>query len=73
MIHLSPVSLTTPVILLTTISKVPKTAMSLKQLQPATEIVAEETKGIKVSILLTQQLIHSYEHGIGTGGRSKFP
>lgn len=42
--------------------------MSLKQLQPATKIVAGETKGIKVSILLTQQLIHSYEHGIGTGG-----
>lgn len=64
--------LITPVTLLTTISKVPKTAMSLKQLQPATKIVAGETKGIKVSVLPTQQLIHSYEHGIGTGGRNKF-
>lgn len=58
--------------LLTTISKVPKTAMSLKQLEQATKIVVGDTKGIKVSILLTQQLIHSYERGTGTGGRNKF-
>lgn len=51
----------------------PKTATSFKTLQAATEIVAAETKGIKVSILLTQQLIHSYERRIGTGGCSEFP
>lgn len=64
--------LITPKTLLTTISKVPKTEISLKQLQPATKIVAGDTKGIKVSILLTQQLIHSYEYGIGTDERNTF-
>lgn len=72
MIYLSPVPLSTPIILLNTICKVPKTALSLKQLQPAPEIVAGD-KGDQGQQPPTAAANPPHEHATGTGWRSKFP